>query len=1381
MELFVQGYDDDTKFVIEVGENDTTETMRQKVATATGLCEDSFRMGFGGKEEGEDITELSAGDTVVLTKTMKRVRDDAPPRGTLGRRPPPLWGEASAKARGRRTAAGGSLDAMCGGAGGQGGEKGVLQKYLRGFDMRVKDAGGNGDCQFKAVSMAVHGDATAHGGLREMAVGVLEREAENWGEHVDGGPSAYRRYCSAMAKQGSWGDHLTLKALAEVLMREVYAFSVKDGEVRVLKVHPKEKGSGAAVTVAYVDACHYLCVLPTSTGEEAAEDRARKAMVGGALEVTEKPYTVPQPRNDAKAGTEGGFTQGGGKKKTTAALTLLQSEWVGSTLVPWGEVVDKSEGVCLVPQGREVEAEGKIARTPGVTWVGFGSFPKSGGEKMQCPMGKQGNGGKVNGAASTAVYVVGRLRPGRGNGGKKASAAVQLVTVFVTMRPTAGQAQDLVSAGKKMRAEVGCNLNRPPLWQEGKLISSVADVREDVAERCLKQSGKGGVFFRMRREQSEHLPVVWLVDGVGLEEAQGLATRMGGWGVAARYESLGIRVKKEDQERANAALMQEGKAPEGRYVVSGFPSGTSGEAVMESLAGAGWTVTPLRRLEGWRWVVGAKLDPPTWAMDMEGNGKGLLIRKDGHKEGGGRATAPGPGAKQKAKVHTAHASGPTFGARTAPAATAQHNRGTGPDYGWVSWAAHARQAATAPAAAKPPTTTSRTPPPTTTTTTKQRTPKGQPPMTSPAPSPEDAGEKWAELERRMEERLDRLVGERLQTLLQETVASLTAQLREERVEQRKEQQVWMAAMLEQVGKLCSMPKEATAAAREDAAAAAAALRQEEEEAKAAAAAALRQREEEAKAAAAAVLKQREEEVKAAAAAALRQEEEEEAKAAAAAALRQREEEAKAAAAAVLKQREEEVKAAAAAALRQREEEAKAAAAAALKQREEEVKAAAAAALRQREEEVKAAAAAVLKQREEEVKAAAAAALRQEEEVAAAAALKQREEEVKAAAAAALRQREEEEKAAAAAVLKQREEADAAAAILWQQEEEAAAAAAAVAAENARQREGEAAATTAPTVAVPTAAPTTPEMQMADELLDTLPDGNAEDVMSPEPATMAGKRIRAGNGSSEVEELSPRRRRRRADTIRGKPGVVVEVAEARNRSRSAPPRDTSPTADVAGAGDVEVVVASPKKKKKRRNIVAAEKRREALRAAQEEAAAKKERRAAAVQAQREQEQGENAGAGTPAPTTPDAEARMDDADMALPVQTSPDCAAVEEDAETSPAPRVPVAPPAVTLAGKREDRSESGETVALLSPPRRMRTEVPAKEQAEGNEKNEESYGNAVLEAGDSMEYCEEGGNGAAIPVTVVKVAGDVIEIAFRPVQGLDNRLVGRNTLRDVGR
>ena len=70
MELSVQCFGN-KDFLIEVGEDDTTETMRRKVATATGLEEDSFYMGFGGKEEGEDITELSAGDKVTLTKTPK--------------------------------------------------------------------------------------------------------------------------------------------------------------------------------------------------------------------------------------------------------------------------------------------------------------------------------------------------------------------------------------------------------------------------------------------------------------------------------------------------------------------------------------------------------------------------------------------------------------------------------------------------------------------------------------------------------------------------------------------------------------------------------------------------------------------------------------------------------------------------------------------------------------------------------------------------------------------------------------------------------------------------------------------------------------------------------------------------------------------------------------------------------------------------------------------------------------------------------------------------------------------------------------------------------------------------------------------------------------
>ena len=58
---------------VEVGADDTVEDLRRKVATATGLPEDGFCMSFGDEAmgEGADMTQLSAGDTIILAKTQK--------------------------------------------------------------------------------------------------------------------------------------------------------------------------------------------------------------------------------------------------------------------------------------------------------------------------------------------------------------------------------------------------------------------------------------------------------------------------------------------------------------------------------------------------------------------------------------------------------------------------------------------------------------------------------------------------------------------------------------------------------------------------------------------------------------------------------------------------------------------------------------------------------------------------------------------------------------------------------------------------------------------------------------------------------------------------------------------------------------------------------------------------------------------------------------------------------------------------------------------------------------------------------------------------------------------------------------------------------------
>ena len=73
MDLNIKGFDTN-QHTVELGEDDTVEGLRRKVASAVGLPEDGFCMSFGGEAmgEGADMTQLSAGDTIILTKTKSQ-------------------------------------------------------------------------------------------------------------------------------------------------------------------------------------------------------------------------------------------------------------------------------------------------------------------------------------------------------------------------------------------------------------------------------------------------------------------------------------------------------------------------------------------------------------------------------------------------------------------------------------------------------------------------------------------------------------------------------------------------------------------------------------------------------------------------------------------------------------------------------------------------------------------------------------------------------------------------------------------------------------------------------------------------------------------------------------------------------------------------------------------------------------------------------------------------------------------------------------------------------------------------------------------------------------------------------------------------------------
>ena len=72
MDLTIKGLNG-VQHTVELGEDDTPAVLRRKVATAVGLPEDSFVMSFGGEamDEGYDMTQLSAEDTVALTTKKK--------------------------------------------------------------------------------------------------------------------------------------------------------------------------------------------------------------------------------------------------------------------------------------------------------------------------------------------------------------------------------------------------------------------------------------------------------------------------------------------------------------------------------------------------------------------------------------------------------------------------------------------------------------------------------------------------------------------------------------------------------------------------------------------------------------------------------------------------------------------------------------------------------------------------------------------------------------------------------------------------------------------------------------------------------------------------------------------------------------------------------------------------------------------------------------------------------------------------------------------------------------------------------------------------------------------------------------------------------------
>mmetsp|Transcript_3617 Transcript_3617/g.12048 ORF Transcript_3617/g.12048 Transcript_3617/m.12048 type:complete len:218 (+) Transcript_3617:173-826(+) len=94
-----------------------------------------------------------------------------------------------------------------------------LERRLMEFGVVERAIEGDGNCQFRAISDQIYGSQQHHGLVRAACVEQLLLGRERYKDYVIA--ENFEEYVEKMAKDGEWGDHVTLKATADALGTDI--------------------------------------------------------------------------------------------------------------------------------------------------------------------------------------------------------------------------------------------------------------------------------------------------------------------------------------------------------------------------------------------------------------------------------------------------------------------------------------------------------------------------------------------------------------------------------------------------------------------------------------------------------------------------------------------------------------------------------------------------------------------------------------------------------------------------------------------------------------------------------------------------------------------------------------------------------------------------------------------------------------------------------------------------------------------------------------------------------------------------------------------------------------------------------------------------------
>merc|ERR1712066_256509 len=99
-----------------------------------------------------------------------------------------------------------------------------LQERLSSVGMRMKAIEGDGNCQFRSLAFNLFGGQAHHAVIRQAAVAHLKKHRDFFGALFENNAD-FKAYLREMARNHTWGDELTLRAVVDAYACEAHVIT----------------------------------------------------------------------------------------------------------------------------------------------------------------------------------------------------------------------------------------------------------------------------------------------------------------------------------------------------------------------------------------------------------------------------------------------------------------------------------------------------------------------------------------------------------------------------------------------------------------------------------------------------------------------------------------------------------------------------------------------------------------------------------------------------------------------------------------------------------------------------------------------------------------------------------------------------------------------------------------------------------------------------------------------------------------------------------------------------------------------------------------------------------------------------------------------------